>query len=193
VNPEPAQGRTDVIETGPSHPPRRIAVGSALILIAVAAAGGYLFGNRHRPAAPAPPAPSATPPVSEPITLTGKRCSVQLKDRLQLGIEIVNRSATTMTLRQVQPVLPLHGLRARATTWGGCGQLSPPSTVDNYPLPAAATTWLSITFDVLVPCPAPLPVQFTVDYTQAGLSGVADLPGFPDLGDVPYAGGKCSS
>ncbi|MFC6016948.1 hypothetical protein ACFP2T_12115 [Plantactinospora solaniradicis] len=190
------QGNTDIIQSGPDGPPRppqRIAVGLALVLIVAAAMTGYLFGNRHRAttATPGTPSSSTTPVVVQPIAGTSKRCSVQLKDRLQLGVEIINQSTTTMTLRQVQAVLPLHGLRPSVTTWGSCGQLPPAASGDNYPLPAGATTWLTITFDVLVPCPGPIPVRFTVDYTQGSRSGTADLPGFPDLGDVPYTSTKC--
>jgi hypothetical protein len=181
---------TDVIESE-SPPPRRIGAGLALVLVVAAAAAGYLFGTRHHTVAPAPaPVPSATPGTALPITVTDRRCSVQSKDRLQLGIEIVNRSAAALTLDGVDAVLPLRGLRAAATTWGTCGQL-PPAAGDIYPVAAGGTGWLTITFDVLVACPGPLPVQFRVHYTQAGTSGTADLPGFDDLGDVPYAGGKC--
>jgi hypothetical protein len=190
------QGNTDVIESGPGglpRLPRRIAVGFALVLIVAAAMTGYLFGSRHRATTPTPgtPSSSTTSAVAQPIGVTGKRCSVQLKDRLQLGIEIINQSTTTMTLRQVQAVLPLQGLRATVTTWGSCGQLPLAASGGQYPLPAGATTWLTITFEVLVPCPGPLPVLFTVHYTQASRSGTADLPGFPDLGDVPYTSTKC--
>jgi hypothetical protein len=191
---QPGQGNTDVLESGPDRPPRpphQIAVGFALVLIVAAAMTGYLFGSRHRAttATPATPSSSTTPAVAQPIAGTSKRCSVQLKDRLQLGIEIINRSTTTLTLRQVQAALPLHGLRATATMWGSCGQLPSAAGGGDYPLPAGATTWLTITFDVLVPCPAPIPVLFTVHYTQSSRSGTTDLPGFSDLGDVPYT--KC--
>ena len=192
-------GSTDIIELGPEErpgPPRNIAAGLALVLIVAAAVGGYLVGSHHHagPATPtAVPSSSAGPAPAEPIAGTGKRCSVQLNDRLELGIEIVNQSATAATLRQVQAVLPLNGLRATARTWGSCGQLAPAAGDGNYPLPAGATTWSTITFDVLVACPAPLPVLFTVDYTQAGGSGTADLPGFNDLGDVPYSSAKCDN
>jgi hypothetical protein len=170
-------------------------VGFALVLIVAAGLTGYLFGSRHRattatPGTPSSSSSSTTAAVAQPIAGTSKRCSVQLKDRLQLGIEIVNQSTTTMTLRQVEAVLPLDGLRATVTTWGSCGQL-PPAASGDHPLPAGATTWLTITFDVLIPCPGPLPVLFTVHYTQAGRSGTIDLPGFPDLGDVPYTSTKC--
>jgi hypothetical protein len=194
----PGPGAADVIESGPdgpSRPPLRIAVGFALVVIVVAAMVGYLFGSRQggTTATPGTPSTSTAPAVDPPIAGTSKRCSVQLKDRLQLGIEIVNQSATTMTLREVQADLPLRGLRATATTWGSCGQLPPTASGDDYPLPAGATTWLTITFDVLVACPAPIPVGFTIHYTQASRSGAADLPGFPDLGNVPYTSTRCPS
>jgi hypothetical protein len=192
VNP----GNPDVIESGSDRPPRplrRIGVGFALVLIVAAAMTGYLVGsNRHAVTAiPGPSSSSTIPALAHPITATGKRCSAQRKDQLQLGIEIINQSTTTVTLRQAQAVLPLSGLRATATTWGACGQLPPAATSEEYPVSAGATTWLTITFDVLVPCPGPIPVLFTVHYRQAGRSDVVDLPGFPDLGDVPYASAKC--
>ncbi len=190
------QGNTDVIESGSDgllRLPRGIAAGIALALIVAAAMTGYLFGNRDRAttAPPGAPSSSTTPVVAQPIAETSKRCSAQLKDRLQLGIEVVNQSATAMTLRQVQAVLPLRGLRATATTWGSCGQLPPTASGADHPLPAGATTWLTITFDVLVPCPGPIPVLFTVHYTQGSDPGSADLPGFRDLGSVPYTSAKC--
>ncbi|MDH2426920.1 hypothetical protein [Sphaerisporangium sp. TRM90804] len=191
------QGNADVIASGPdepSRPPRTITVGLALVLVVAAAMTGYLVGSRHRGATATPGTPSssaAAPVLSEPLDGTGERCSVELKDRLQLGIEIVNQSTATVTLRRAQAVLPLRGLRARGATWGGCGQLSPVATGDDHSLPGGATTWLTITFDVLVPCPKPIPVLFAVQYTQASRSGTAELPGFADLGNVPYTGGRC--
>jgi hypothetical protein len=41
---------------------------------------------------------------------------------------------------------------------------------------------------VLVRCPKPLPVQFTLHYDQQGRLAAIRLPGFPDLGQVPYSG-----
>jgi hypothetical protein len=58
-------------------------------------------------------------------------------------------------------------------------------------LPPGAAPWLTVTFDMLIPCPAPLPALFTLDYTEAGRVGVADLSGFSDLGDVPYHSPEC--
>lgn len=190
----PGRGHTDVIESGPDRPPRSprgIAVGVVLVL--TAAMAGYLLGSRHGADTAAPGAPSspAAPAVAEPIANTSKRCSAQLADRLQLGIEIVNQSPTAATLRRMRAALPLPGLRATAMTWGSCGQLRPEAGGDDYLLPAGATAWLTITFDVLVACPGPIPVNFTVQYAQPGRSGTADLPGFADLGDVPYRSDRC--
>ncbi|HEY0531227.1 MAG TPA: hypothetical protein VGD29_06475 [Actinoplanes sp.] len=185
----------DIIESGSEGMPRlpgRIAVGWVVVLVVVAGLAGYLWGSRHGAGRAAPGAlPSAAPEVGQAIVGTGKRCSTQLKARLQLGVEVVNQSAANVSLHQLQAILPLRGLRATAATWGSCGQLPAAGSGGNYLLAARATTWLTITFDVLVACPQPLPVLFTVEYAQAGRSDVVDLPGFPDLGDVPYAGAKC--
>jgi hypothetical protein len=189
----------DVIETGPRRPPLPWSQGrgiAALIAaaLAVGAIAGYLVGVRHAEtqagtAGPGPHASTAgsvAPPAAQPVTRTGNQCSAQLGDRLQLGVEIVNQSATTATLRRVETVLPLNGLRATASAWGSCGQLSSVDAATPHSLPPGATIWLTNTFDVLVPCPAPIPVLFTLTYTQAGHTTISDLRGFPDLGDVPY-------
>lgn len=182
----------DVIESGSERLPTRIALGWALTLVVVAALAGYWLGDHHGAGkANAVPLPSAAPAAGAPIAGTGKRCSGQLKKSLQLGVEVVNQSAGTVALHQLQAVLPLRGLRATSATWGSCGQLPAAGSGGNYLLAAGGTIWLTMTFDVLVACPAPLPVLFTVEYAQAGASDVVDLPGFPDLGDVPYAGAKC--
>jgi hypothetical protein len=41
-------------------------------------------------------------------------------------------------------------------------------------------------FQVKLHCPAALPVQFSVSYLVQGHAVTASLPGFPDLGQVPY-------
>ena len=53
-------------------------------------------------------------------------------------------------------------------------------------LPAGESTWFTVTFRVLLRCPQPLPVEFTVHYDQQGRPGSSHLPGFSDLGQVPY-------
>ncbi len=55
-------------------------------------------------------------------------------------------------------------------------------------LAAGATEWLTITFDVLVRCPQPLPVQFAVSYTRSGKAATAQFDEFSDLGEVTYSG-----
>ena len=54
--------------------------------------------------------------------------------------------------------------------------------------PFSAGGWITVTFQVLVSCPHPLPVQFTLDYDQQGRAAAIRLPGFPDLAQVPYTG-----
>jgi hypothetical protein len=159
---------------------------------------GYVAGIRHSASQAgtdgwgphASPADSAKD-ETQPVTRTGDRCSAQLGAKLQLGVEIVNRSAATATLGRVTASLPLHGLRAKASAWGSCGQISPVDTGTPRQLPPGATAWLTITFDVLVPCPTPIPVLLHLAYTQGDHTATADLNGFPDLGGVPYT--RCTA
>jgi hypothetical protein len=60
-------------------------------------------------------------------------------------------------------------------------------------LPPYGSGWLSVAFRVLVACPRPLPVLFSVSYQENGRTSTAQLPGFPDLGQVTYSGCKGSS
>src|SRR5215468_10902793 len=79
------------------------------------------------PAATQPPTPptgvSATPRLlvsagTQPPTPTGKRCSAQLGNQLQLGVEVVNQSSVDTTLMQAGVNLPMGGLRVAAVAWG---------------------------------------------------------------------------
>ena len=148
-------------------------------------------------------------------------CSVQHGHDLQLGIEVINLSGTTLTLGQVKPILPLGGLRAVSQQWAPCDAISPSfliaggdgtvtiirspgqSPAPRMPpgatrigdvlqgddvVPPGGTAWFTVTFQVLVACPSPLPVQFTLSYQGATAPGTASLQGFPDLGQVSYSG-----
>jgi hypothetical protein len=123
------------------------------------------------------------------LTQTTAACSVQHGRELQLGVEVTNESSQQVTLRKVDTVLPLGGLRALSQQWGPCGVL--PQGQDQTGvqlLPPGASAWFTVTFKVLARCPGPLPVQFTVDYDLYGVPAAVILPGFPDLTGVPYAG-----
>jgi hypothetical protein len=180
----------DVLESPPRRPlPRRTLAAGVLAAIVAAGVGGYVAGGRHGTSRPEP-APSASVPAAALVS-TGAQCSAQNGKRLQLGVEVRNPSATTVTLQRVRATIPLGGLRPVAQSWGSCGQLVP--SVGTVRLVAGASTWLTMTFDVLEPCPAPLPVLFTIDYTSDGHPEIADVRGFNDLGDVPYTGGDCTT
>jgi hypothetical protein len=125
-------------------------------------------------------------------------CSVQQGKLLQLGVQVTNQSTVPLMLTGIKPVLPLGGLRPVSWQWGPCGAI-PDGTISNGTgsnstgpdivlLGPGAGVWLSVTFKVLDRCPGPFPVQFTVGYTAGGKHFTAQLPGFPDLGSVPYAG-----
>jgi hypothetical protein len=88
---------------------------------------------------------------------------------------------------------PLHGLRPPGirplrTRIGACGQINRQSAADTAALPAGATTWLTVTVQVLVPCPAVYPVRFVIGYGHGAAAGTQTVPGFADLGYVPYTG-----
>jgi hypothetical protein len=186
-----------VIEVG-GHPPRwpwGTARGPAISIALAALAAGLLLGfagGRHQAGANGRPARAATsatagfPVGDSAITMTGNRCAVQLGHALQLGVEVVNRSDSPVALRQIKPVLPLGGLTAVASRWGTCGALPELGPGRATALGAGATGWLTVTLEVMVGCPQPLPVQFKISYAQAGRLATAELPGFPDLGQVRY-------
>ncbi len=148
---------------------------------------GHLQARSNGRRAPATSATSLFPGATA-VTMTGNRCAVQLGKRFQLGVEVVNKSQGTVALRQIEPVLPLRGLRAVASRWGTCGALTElgPGPGHATALGPGATGWLTVTFDVIVGCPGVLPVQFKISYVQAGRLVRAELPGFPDLGQVQY-------
>jgi hypothetical protein len=120
----------------------------------------------------------------------GPQCSAQIGSELQLGVQVTNSSATGVTLRRVAVVLPLGGLREISQAWGPCGELPTAGETPDNAVPAGASAWFTVTFKVLVKCPGPFPVQFTVGYDQFGRAVTVHLPGFDDLGQVPYA--SCS-
>jgi hypothetical protein len=113
-------------------------------------------------------------------------CSVQSGRELQLGVQVTNRSAEPIGLGRIRTVLPLSGLKVVSQQWAPCGAIGAVQVPDT--LGPGDSTWLSVTAQVLVACPAPIPVQFAVGYTYAGQAATVNLPGFPDLGQVPYTG-----
>jgi hypothetical protein len=183
-------------------PPAALVLGAAVLLAGLAV--GYTAGARHatKPAAPPSPsraaAPAAAAPAAPfsaggfPLSQSGPQCSVQAGHKLQVGLQITNLSPAAVRLRRVEVVLPLGGLRVTSQAWGACGELpatgETPGSVLPPTLGPGASSWFTVTFQVLVRCPQPLPVLFTLDYDQQGRPAVIRLPGFPDLAQVPYSG-----
>ena len=194
---------------GPSWWPPKMSRPAAIVSVVALVLGlgvGYLAGSRHTaggatagatPAAAASQASAAAQPASlggPTLEQTSNECSAQHGTTLQLGIEISNLSGSPLTLGQVKAFTPLAGLKVTAVSWGACGELPSLSldaplkdATDQY-LPPGASGWLTVTATVLVHCPGPDPVQFSVGYLQRGRYRQILLPGFPDLSGVSYTG-----
>ena len=209
LSPGDGDHAADVVEQGGRHfpllnwrPPRGAAILLAVGLV-IGLAAGYAAGYRQAPRNASPPAaspgsaspaPAASPATGTAVPFAGGpaltqatgTCSSQSGQELQLGVQVTNGSTAQIELGLVHAVLPLGGLRVISQQWAPCGALK----VGQVPaaLGPGNSTWFSLTFRVLVKCPGPLPVQFTVDYTTAGESAAVNLPGFSDLSQVPYTG-----
>lgn len=173
------------------RPPRGAAILLAVGLV-IGLAAGYATGYRQAPRnASAPPTPSSGPAstvFTDGLALTQDTgtCSVQSGRELQLGVQVTNQSGGAIGLGGFRTVLPLSGLKVVSQRWAPCGAIGAVQVPDT--LGPGESTWLSVTVQVLVACPAPIPVQFAVGYTYAGKAATVNLPGFPDLGGVPYTG-----
>jgi hypothetical protein len=194
----------------PWWPPRGAAILLAVGLV-VGLVAGYAAGHRQPPrnasasptasASPAPPVPPAPQIVIKGTAIQGTgtvftdglaltqdtgTCSVQSGRELQLGVQVTNSSTEPIVLSRIRTVFPLSGLKVVSQQWAPCGAIG--AVQGPVALEPGDSTWFSVTVQVLVACPAPLPVQFTVNYTDAGQAAIVNLPGFPDLGQVPYTG-----
>lgn len=189
----------------------RASVTFALAALAVGLLAGF-FGGRltahkagHKTMAYATVITPMVVPIGDTIAMTGGRCAVQAGHNLELGLEIRNETGGPVTLRAIRPMFPLGGLRTISSGFGPCGALPatqlPPAasavlacggTTPRTPracglsVAPGATDWIHATVAVTGGCPEALPVWFKVGYSSARDSGVAALPGFPDLGPVSY-------
>ena len=170
-----------------------LAAGALVLGLAV----GYAVGRNQAPSRPAA-APSArgstaaaassAPAFGLPeLGQSGQQCAEQIGHRLQLGVQVTNESASSVRLSSVRVITPLGGLKQTAQAWGTCGQLpglpNPQATL----VAAGGSAWFTVTFRVLERCPGALPVQFLLSYDQGGSTKTVRLPGFVDLGHVPYS------
>jgi hypothetical protein len=187
----------DIIEGRSPRPPTHFAVRPwwlVLLVLAVLAAGigiGYALGRHTSKTAAA--APTATPAgvvLAElpKLGTTGATCSVQPRgtERLMLGVQVQNGATLPIQFHDVRGVFPMGGMRMVDAAAGRCSAPGVP-VLDDWLAPGG-TAWLRITVDVLVRCPAPLPVHYQVDYAVNGAQASVTLAAFPDLGSVPYSG-----
>jgi hypothetical protein len=136
--------------------------------------------------------PAHVEPVAN-IVSTGRQCSVQNGQMLQVGIEVANRGTATAEIVAVHANAPIGGLNLRDVGWGACGQLQDypvgSTTAAGQPvrkIPPGGSEWMFALYDVPEDCPAPYPVQFLLD--SVGSTSLLNVGGFSDLGNVPYSG-----
>jgi hypothetical protein len=185
----------DVVEQGghrfpalnwrPSKGAILLAAGLAVGLV-IGLAAGYAAGERH--GGTAATSATLTEPGTPALVQSGVECTTLIGRDLELGVQVTNQSTTRLTLRQVEAMLPMGGLRPVTMRWTSCDPNPESLAVPSNQVPPGAIAWFTVTFQVLAKCPQPLPVQFTVGYAQNGRLASARLPGFPDLGHVPYPG-----
>jgi hypothetical protein len=135
--------------------------------------------------------PEGGPPLGGPDSLiqSGSQCAAQTgRHLLQLGVQVTNQSAILLALDRVTAEEPLGGLKVTARNWGTCGQLHSSGIEPARLILPGASTWFTVTFRVLVKCPGALPVNFSARFFQHGRNVTTQLPGFVDLGHVPYQG-----
>jgi hypothetical protein len=173
----------------------RIAVILGVTGLVAGLAAGYGVGawQTGKPALAPSAGDVAVPPVpgGPPLGFYGSRCSQQVGHDLQLGAEVTNDSPALLTVLRVDAVLPLGGLREVSWAWGPCGEL-PGALPSDQGLATGDSIWFTVTFQVLISCPGPLPVQFDVQFdlrsSQDSRGAHTILAAFPDLSQVPYSG-----
>jgi hypothetical protein len=170
----------------PSDPAwRRISL--AALALAVAFAVGAAVGYQVRAEMPVPP--QSIPVGNASVVATGEQCATQIGTTLWLGVEVINHGPGPVVLKSIGFTTPLNGLVEQAGMWAPCGEIRAALATDPQELADGAKMWVSGTFEVQVDCPMPLPVQFSLTYTDTTAATHQDLiGGFPDLGRVPYSG-----
>jgi hypothetical protein len=172
----------------------RVAVILAAAGLVIGLAAGYAAGYQHarasgsRASGPAATRPAAAGRFSPPLVQDTGLCSAQSGHTLQLGVQVFNESAAPLRLRRVAAIMPFTGLRATGLSWGSCGELPATRHDPAQPLPPGGTGWFTMSFRVLVRCPAPYPVQFRLFFEQHERTERVILPGFNDLVGVRYSG-----
>jgi hypothetical protein len=201
---ERGSGRTRLLDRLSRIPvlrwrPRRAAVILGVTGLLAGLAAGYAASAWNaRKSAPPGPLPSAAPasvlPLGvggSPLGFYGSRCSLQVGHDLELGLEVTNDAPALLTVLGIKAVLPMSGLKPLSWAWGPCGEL-PGTSPPDQSLATGKSSWFTVTFQVLVSCPAALPVQFNFQFdlrsSQESRGALASVPAFPDLGQVPYSG-----
>jgi hypothetical protein len=204
----PRQSQSDDVEEELDDPSQRRSASpyrvsrAAAVLIAIALGVGLLLGRASvktdSSAAPAPTAPATHSSSVVPLSLhslqaTGAMCSMQVGDKLVLGVEARNVSTVPIILKELLVSLPSGGLTVLTRGVGSCGELNVPK-LEDFGLAPQGAVWFSTTVRPTEKCPTPYPVLMNVEATdQSGAKKRFDIGGFKDLSHVPWSGCATSS
>jgi hypothetical protein len=181
----------DIDSDGPAPPvPREPAWRRMIVpIMGLALAFAVGVGTGYQLRGEVKPSPNSGPVAAANVEATGQQCATQVVTTLWLGVEVINHGPGAVMLRAIVFSLPLAGLREQVGMWAACGQLNAVPVSQPQYLAEGEATWVSGTFEVQLDCPMPVPVQFSLTYTDStGAQQVRSIGGFPDLGRVPYSG-----
>jgi hypothetical protein len=191
--------------SGAAPPGRR---GRTVLFVLVAAAvavGGVVALRRGVDRAVLTPAPTsiaaqlpAPPGVPTPGLSLGDVCRPVRPtgpSGLDVSFSLRNNSSAAVTLTNVEPKLPLAGLKERGYSVrdGNCEQTGRPladnRTAAAEPVQVQPATFVVATLHFALPptCPQPYPVQTVITERHGVVSVSTDYPLLPDLSGVPFA------
>jgi hypothetical protein len=194
------------LSQGDDEPPRLNPLALVAIALACVLAGVVVLVFRAPSGPPDPVAgPSPTPQVSLSVAMPsgsastllgspsqkldlGRICQPVTDGRTSLDVSfyLVNVSTSAVTLMDVEPLLPLAGLRLRGPNRAGGSCEHPGSEAPGGLLAPGGRQLITMRFRLPKTCPQPYPVQARVRLRVNQMVGTTTVPVYADLGAVEF-------
>jgi hypothetical protein len=159
-----------------------------------------LFHGPPEPVAAPPPSPTASSPFSGIIG--GQGINTRPDERLALGricpavtdgsstlavsFTLVNISTRDVTLLDVEPVLPIGGLKPHGPNTAGGTCEHPLKETPGGLLGPGATQLITMHFRLPKECPQPFPVQAQIKLRANQMVGMTTVGVYSDLGSIDF-------